>query len=266
MRDALRRHWPEYLMEAAGLGLFMVSACVFGTILEHPGSPLRHALADGSVRRLLGGLAMGATAAALIYSPWGQRSGAHLNPSVTVTFLRLGKVKGPDALFYVAAQAAGGVLGVLLAAALLRGALAHPAVNWAATVPGPPGVQAAFAAEAAISFGLMLTVLAVSSSRFARLTGLAAAVLVATWISAESPVSGMSMNPARTVASALPSGVWTAAWIYFVAPPLGMLAAAQAFSALTQGRARHCAKFDHPTGVRCIFCGAEAARTGREGL
>jgi hypothetical protein len=45
-----------------------------------------------------------------------------------------------------------------------------------------------------------------------------------------------------------------------------MLAAAQAFSALTQGRARHCAKLDHPTGVRCIFCGAEAARTGREGL
>jgi aquaporin Z len=259
MRDALRRHWPEYLMEAAGLGLFMVSACVFGTILEHPGSPVRHALADGTVRRVLGGLAMGATAAALIYSPWGQRSGAHLNPSVTLAFLRLGKVKGPDALFYMAAQAAGGVLGVVLTAAALRGALAHPAVNWATTVPGPSGVRAAFVAEAAISFGLMLAVLAVSSSRFARVTGLAAAVLVATWISVESPLSGMSMNPARTVAAALPSGIWAAAWIYFIAPPLGMLGAAQAFSTLTRGRARHCAKLDHPTGVRCIFCGAGAS-------
>jgi aquaporin Z len=266
MCDAFRRHWPEYLMEAAGLGLFMVSACLFGTLLEHPASPVRHALADGTLRRLLGGLAMGATAAALIYSPWGQRSGAHLNPSVTLTFLRLGKVKGPDALFYMAAQAAGGVLGVVLAGAALRDALAHPAVNWAATVPGPPGVRAAFVAEAAISFGLMLTVLGVSSSRFDRLTGLAAAVLVATWIVVESPVSGMSMNPARTVASAVPSGTWTAAWIYFVAPPLGMLGAAQAFRALTRGRARHCAKFDHPTGVRCIFCGAEAAGTGLEGV
>jgi len=260
MSDALKRHWPEYLMEAALLGLFMVSACLFGTLLEHPGSPVRHALADATLRRLLGGLAMGVTAAALIYSPWGQRSGAHLNPSVTLTFLRLGKVKGPDALFYVAAQAAGGVLGVALVATWLGGALAHPAVNWVATVPGPPGLWAAFAAEAAISFGLMLTVLAMSSSRFARLTGLAAALLVATWISVESPVSGMSMNPARTLASALPSGVWTAAWIYFVAPPLGMLGAAQAFSALTQGRARHCAKLDHPAGVRCIFCGASAER------
>ncbi len=259
MRDALRTHWPEYLMEAAGLGLFMVSACLFAALLEHPGSPVRAALPDGVVRRVLGGLAMGATAAAIIYSPWGQRSGAHLNPSVTLTFLRLGKVKPPDAAFYAAFQAAGGVLGVILSALLLRGALAHPAVNWAATVPGASGAPAAFAAEAAISFGLMLTVLVVSSSPFARLTGLAAAFLVATWISVEAPVSGMSMNPARTVASALPSGIWTSAWVYFLAPPLGMLLAAEAFRGLSGGAARHCAKLDHPIGVRCIFCGASAA-------
>ena len=41
MGDALKRHWPEYLMEAAGPGLFMVSACLFGTLMEHPGSPVR---------------------------------------------------------------------------------------------------------------------------------------------------------------------------------------------------------------------------------
>jgi aquaporin Z len=68
----------------------------------------------------------------------------------------------------------------------------------------------------------------------------------------------MSMNPARTVASAAPSGIWTAAWIYFVAPPFGMLLAAETFKALTRGRARHCAKLDHPPRVRCIFCGAGA--------
>jgi aquaporin Z len=259
MSDARKRHWPEYLMEAAGLGLFMVSACLFGALLGHPASPVRQALPDEVARRVLGGLAMGLTAATIIYSPWGQRSGAHLNPCVTLAFLRLGKVKPPDAAFYMAAQVAGGVLGVVLAAAALGGAIAHPAVNWAVTVPGPAGARAAFAAEAAISFGLMLTVLALSSSRFARLTGVAAAVLVATWISIESPVSGMSMNPARTVASALPSGIWTAAWIYFTAPPLGMLGAATAFAALTRGRARHCAKLDHPPTVRCIFCGAAAA-------
>jgi aquaporin Z len=259
MRDALRRHWPEYLMEAAGLGLFMVAACLFGTLLEHPGSPVRQALPDGAVRRLLMGLAMGATAAALIYSPWGQRSGAHLNPSVTLTFLRLGKVAREDAVFYAAAQALGGLLGVLLSALLLRGALGHPAVSFVATVPGPAGPGVAFAAEAAISFVLILPVLAVSSSRRPRLTGLAAATLVAAWITLEAPLSGMSMNPARTVASALPSGIWTGAWIYFLAPPAGMLLAAETFGALTRWRAQHCAKLDHAPGVRCIFCEASAA-------
>jgi len=253
-------------MEAAGLGLFMVSACLFGALLEHPASPVRQALPDGTTRRVLMGLAMGATAAAIIYSPWGQRSGAHINPAVTLTFLRLGKVQRADAALYMAAQAAGGVLGVVVAATVLGSAVSHPAVSWVATVPGPPGVGAAFAAEVAISFGLMLTVLAFSSSRFARLTGLAAAFLVATWISVEAPVSGMSMNPARTVASALPSGIWTGAWIYFVAPPLGMLAAAQGFTALTRGRAHHCAKLDHPPTVRCIFCGAGTAASSREDL
>ncbi len=259
MRDALARHWPEYLMEAFGLGVFMVSACCFGALLEHPASPARQALQDAGLRRLLMGLAMGATAAGLIYSPWGRRSGAHLNPAVTLTFLRLGKLKREDAAFYAAAQAAGGLLGVVLSALVLRGALAHPAVSFVATVPGPGGVLVAFAAEAAISFVLILTVLAVSSSRHARLTGLAAAVLVAAWIAFEAPLSGMSMNPARTVASALPSGIWTSAWVYFLAPPIGMLLGAEAFGALTRWQAHYCAKLDHAPGVACIFCETAAA-------
>jgi aquaporin Z len=260
MREALRSHWPEYLMEALGLGLFMLAACLFGTLLEYPASPVRLALPDARVRQPLMGLAMGLTALGLFYSPWGRRSGAHLNPAVTLTFLRLGKVKLTDAAFYGAAQVVGGVAGVLLAAALVGRALAHPAVNFVATVPGPRGAGVAFAAETAISFVMILTVLAVSSSRLPRLTGLAAATLVAAWITFEAPLSGMSMNPARTVASALPSGTWTAVWIYFLAPTLGMLLAAETFSAVTQGRARHCAKLDHPPGVRCIFCGASVER------
>jgi hypothetical protein len=59
----LRRHWPEYLMEAAGLGLFMLSAASFATLLEHPLSPMRGALPDALLRRLLMGLAMGTTRA-----------------------------------------------------------------------------------------------------------------------------------------------------------------------------------------------------------
>jgi aquaporin Z len=72
MIRALRRNWPEDLMEAALLGLFMVSACAFAALLEHPDSPIYQVLPDAIVRRILGGLAMGATAIALFFSPWGK--------------------------------------------------------------------------------------------------------------------------------------------------------------------------------------------------
>src|SRR5688500_1859179 len=112
-------HWREYLIEVAGLGLFMLSAAGFATLLEHPASPVRHALSDAFTRRVLTGLAMGPTAASLTYSPWGRRSGAHFNPAVTLTFFRLGKVSGRDTIFYIGAQFAGGVLGIAVASQLL---------------------------------------------------------------------------------------------------------------------------------------------------
>ena len=91
MSEFLKNHWPEYLIEGACLGVFMISAFTFGTILEHPASPLHRVLPHPLLRRFLMGLAMGATAIAIIYSPWGKRSGAHINPSTTLTFFRLGK-------------------------------------------------------------------------------------------------------------------------------------------------------------------------------
>src|SRR5215831_14197594 len=78
--DALRRHWPEYLIEAAGLGVFMIVAGVCATLLEHPRSALAIAIPSADIRRALIGIAMGLTAVAIIYSPWGRRSGAHPEP------------------------------------------------------------------------------------------------------------------------------------------------------------------------------------------
>ena len=265
MIEAFKRHWPEYLMEAAELGAFMISACVFTAILWHPASPVRQGIADPRLRRTLTGLAMGLTALGIIYSPWGKRSGAHFNPSVTLTFFRLGKIEPWDAFFYVVAQFAGAVAGVLFAATLLGGNIRHPAVSYAATVPGPDGARVAFAAELLISFALMSVILVVSNTpRLALYTPLFAAVLVVTYISLEAPLSGMSMNPARTFGSALLAGIWTAFWVYFTAPPLGMLLAAQLYVSFKGARGVICAKLHHANDERCIFRCGYARMEGEE--
>lgn len=256
MLDALRRHWPEYLMEAAGLGIFMISAGVFGTILEYPASPVHQAIADPFLRRIVMGIAMGLTAIGIIYSPWGKQSGAHLNPSITLTFLRLGKVKPPDAFFYIVAQFAGGLTGVLLVVLALRNAFTDPPVRYVATIPGPRGASIAFLTELVISFTLMVVVLVTINIQKGRFTGLIAGMLVATYITVAAPFSGMSMNPARTFASALPAQVWQALWIYFTAPPLGMLLGAEVYLRLVGAGRVVCAKLHHHNDKRCIFrCG-----------
>ena len=254
MLQALRTHWPEYLMEAAALGLFMISACTFSVLLDHPAAALHHAIPSALARRALGGLAMGLTAIALICSPWGQRSGAHMNPSVTLGFLSLGKIERWDAVFYILAQFAGGVAGVRFANAFVGSELRDSSVNYVATKPGSAGVPVAFAAELLISFVMMAAVLIASNSkRWSRFTPFLAGALVAAYITIEAPFSGMSMNPARTFGSALSGQQWTALWIYFTAPLLGMFGAAQLFRSKRGIHRVFCAKLHHHNDKRCIF-------------
>ena len=255
-RAALGSHWPEYLIEAAGLGAFMVVAGSCVMLADAPATV--RAVTDPDIRRAL--VAMGLTAIVIIYSPWGQWSGAHLNPAVTLTFLRLGKVAPADALFYVLAQFAGGAAGTLLLAAVAGGRFTAPPVAAVATQPGRWGSLAAWAAEIAIAFVLMTTVLRANGSlRLMRWTGVCAGILVAFYIAVEAPVSGMSLNPARSVASALPSGLVHGIWIYLTAPPLGMQLAAEWHRRL--GRSTPCAKLHHDRSGRCIFrCDFAAAR------
>ena len=254
MVQALKQHWPEYVMEAAELGLFMLSACAFTVLLFHPDSPVINLVPEGALKRMLMGVAMGSTAIGIIFSPLGKRSGAHFNPSVTLAYFRLGKMKSWDAVFYIVAQFIGGIAGVLIAMLLLGSAVANPSVNYAVTVPGLGGPLIAFLAEIFISFLLMSVVLRVSNTRsIARWTGLFAGALVAAYITLESPISGMSMNPARTFSSAFGASVWMSLWIYFIAPPLGMLAAAEVFTRGKTGRAAVCAKLHHHNNQRCIF-------------
>ena len=130
------RHWVLYLYEGAELAIFMIAACLATVVLFHPGYPAVHMFPSAAFRRLLMGTAMGMTAVLIIHSPMGKRSGAHFNPAITLTYLRLSKIAFWDAVFYVMFQFAGGVAGVGVSALWLGGQLADRGVDYAVTVPG----------------------------------------------------------------------------------------------------------------------------------
>jgi aquaporin Z len=252
--NGIRDHWPEYLMEAGELAIYMFSTCLFATLLQHPASPIRHAIADDLSRRALMGVAIGATVIAMIQSPWGQQSGGHFNPAVTLAFYRLGKLEPWDALFYPTAQFLGAIGGVVIAKYVLRGAPGNDAVRYAVTMPGMYGKFVAFVAESAISFVLMITILFVSNREaWARYTSYFVGALYAIFITFETPLSGMSMNPARTLGSALQASYWHALWIYLIAPTFGMLVATEVFLFARGGVGPYCAKLHHANNKPCIF-------------
>lgn len=253
MIRSLRSNWPEYLMEGAELALFMILAGVFATLLYSPVSPLV-SLLSGRLRDVLMGLAMGGSAIAIIYSPWGKRSGAHFNPAVTLAFYRLGKLAAWDAFFYVLAQFIGGLIGIVLVAVTLGEAFTNVPVNYIVTVPGIWNWPGALITEALLAFCLMIVVLVVSNNqKIHHLTGVFAGILVALFVTVAAPISGMSINPARTFASALPAQVWNAFWIYYFAPPLAMLFAAELYLQVSRSKPREiCGKVCPNTETRCI--------------
>jgi aquaporin Z len=251
---SLRFHWPEYLMEAGELTLYMFLVCAFATLLQHPASPVRHLIVSGLFRRALMGLAMGATVIAIVITPWGKQSGGHFNPAITFTFYRLGKVGFWDALFYGVAHFFGAMSGVAIAICVLRGAPKDSAIRYAVTAPGMYGESIAFLAELTISFSLMTAILFISNrGTLAHYTPYFVGALYAIYMTFETPLSGMSMNPARTFGSAFHAGYWHALWIYFIAPTLGMLAAAEVFLQSRGGVGPWCAKLHHANNKRCIF-------------
>ena len=241
-------------MEAGEVGLYLLFTCLFATLLQHPASPVRHLILSAFVRRVLMGLAIGATVVAIVMTPWGKQSGGHFNPALTFTFYRLGNVELWDALFYAAAQFCGAIGGVCIAGYLLRGAPGVHTVRYAVTTPGVYGRGGAFLGELTISFILMTTILVVSNREtLARYTPYFVGALYATFITFETPLSGMSMNPARTVGSAVHAAYWHALWIYFIAPTFGMLVAAEIFLLARGGVRPFCAKLHHANDKRCIF-------------
>lgn len=217
-------------MEAWGLAIFMISACFFGSLLEARNSAVHQFIRNDFIRLVTTGVLMGATALYIFYSRWTASSGSHINPAVTLAFLRAGRISKYDALFYIGFQFLGGTLAVYFMQALLGTMLTTKPVNSAVTVPGKYGIYPALITEFITAFIMMTMVLFTScDERVKKFTRPIASCLVCTYVIIAGPVSGFGMNPARTFASALPAHTWTAFWIYMISPVAGMMAAAECF-------------------------------------
>jgi aquaporin Z len=230
LKAAFRKNWKHYLQEALGLAIFMASACFFGAMLFSEKSAWHYIVPNDMARNILMGALMGATALFIFYSPYTAPSGAQINPAATLTFLRLGKMCRYDAVFFIIFQLIGGTMAVYMMQGMLGSVLIDPPVNSVVTTPGKQGIWGALITEFLIAFITMSMVLFTSNNnKLKRYTRVFAGCLVCTWVIVAGPVSGFGMNPARSFASAFPSGIWTAFWIYAIVPIAGMLTAAEFF-------------------------------------
>lgn len=252
--NAFSCHWQLYIFEGLELAAFMLSACIFTVLLFDPSLQAVHLIPSPAARRLLMGIAMGVTAILIIHSSPGKRSGAHFNPAITLTYYRLGKIRGWDAIFYGVFQFCGAIFGVGVSALVLGSRIAVPAVNYAITVPQPGGTEAAFLAELFMAMVLMGAVLwTANNPLLAPYTSYLVGVLIALDILFFAPVSGFSINPARTTGSAVFADIWTAWWVYFIAPPLGMLASAEIYRFAFGIERVLCAKVHPDAAYPCPF-------------
>ena len=254
LRTSFQRNWRLYVDEGAELAIFMISACFFDVLLFDPALPVVNFLPSTALRRLLMGMSMGGTAILIIRSSMGKRSGAHFNPAITLTYFRLGKIDKWDAGFYVLFQFIGGICGVGLSALCLGSSLAVPSVDYVVTVPGRGGTAGAFCAEYFMAALLMLVVLWFSNRPpLAEYTSYLVGILITFYVLVFAPVSGFSINPARTTGSAVFAHVWTAVWLYFVAPVLGMMTSAEIYLRVYGKDSVLCAKLHPDPNYSCPF-------------
>ncbi len=223
-------HWGPWLCEFVGTALLLAGGLSAVFLDFGAGSPVAAHVPSTSARLLLTGLLFAGSGSLVALSPIGRRSGAHLNPAVTLAFWTQRKVHPHDLAGYVVAQIAGAITAV----ALLRLAWGSTAtgLHLGATQPGH-GFSPLDAAglEAAMTAALILMIFGfTSNARTARWTPLGNWLLVATLVWQGAPYTGTSLNPARSLGPALVAPELANLWVYLVGPCAGALLAAAIFA------------------------------------
>ncbi len=212
----------KYIAEAIG---------TFGLVLAGTGAVVIDAVTPGGVTHVGIGLTFGLVVMAMIYAV-GDISGAHLNPAVTVGFFAAGRLPARCVLPYIASQLIG-AFSASLTLLLLFGN--HASLG--ATLPvGSPSQS--FGLETVLTCILVFVILRVStgSKEVGTMAGIAIGGVVALEALFAGPISGASMNPARSLAPALVSGNLHALWIYLTAPVLGSAIAVSLWRTIGGGR------------------------------
>ncbi len=206
----------KYLAE--GTGTFFLVFMGTGAVIVNAGS-------GGSLGHLGVSLVFGLVVLAMVYA-LGHLSGAHLNPAVSLGFAAAGRLSAREIGPYIAAQ----LVGAVAASAALKTMFPADATLLGATLPSH-GVAQAFGMELVLTLMLMFVILAVATDERAEgtMAGVAIGATVALEALVGGPVSGASMNPARSLGPALMSGHMAGQWIYWAAPILGSLAAVVAY-------------------------------------
>jgi glycerol uptake facilitator-like aquaporin len=216
-------HWREWLCEFAATAILLLVMVTMFRVLFDAGSPLARMVPSADGQLAVDALVSGVTVGALIVSPFGRRSGGHMNPAVSVAFWLMGALPGRDAAAYVAAQLAGSATGVTVGQLLWGPQLAEPAVRFA-TIKAADGmpVAAVFLSEAAATAAMLAAVTFVAArARLASYLPAVAGGAVAALIMLVGRWTGGSFNPARQFGPELFSGDLSWLWVYLTAPVSG---------------------------------------------
>ena len=247
-------HPVEWGCELLGTALLLLGGLSAVCLTMGAESPIRSQVPSESARLLITGVLFAGTGSLMALTPWGRRSGAHLNPAVTAAFWIQGKVHPHDVLGYVLAQALGAIAGTG-AVAILWGATARD-VRLGATTPGRAlGDGQAVGLEGLMTAALVLMILLLTSdARTARWTPLGNLLLVAVLVWQLAPFTGTSLNPARSLGPDVLLPSMSSLWVYLLGPLSGSLAACGIFG-LLRSRSTLTAKLFHDPAYRSTLGG-----------